>query len=94
MKTKIQEKDKDIEIKTSEILKQREDLQNKDAEIKERETMIKNLEEDQESGSDYSEDEDERVSYKEDHENELIIGHGHLARFSKPGKAWKKKLKI
>ena len=42
--------------------------------------MIRNLEEDQESDLDYGEDEDERVSRKEDHENDLIIGHGHFGK--------------
>ena len=80
MKKKVQEKDTNMDIRNSEILKLRKNLENKDAEIKEKETMIRNLEEDQESGSDYSEDEDERVFRKEDHENDLIIGHGHFGK--------------
>ena len=55
-------------------------FENKVAEIKEKETMIRNLEEDQESCSDCSEDKDERGFRKEDHENDLIIGHGYFGK--------------
>ena len=43
MKKKVQEKDRNIDIRNSEIIKLRKDLENKDAEIKEKKTMIRNL---------------------------------------------------
>ena len=53
--------------------------------------MLKNLEEDQGSVLDYSDNGDERVPLTCRQEKGLMIGRGHLATFLKSEKEWKKK---